>query len=52
MNRLRVQLAILVAATALGTLIALAFGATDLGTALAFGEIAFAGTLVWLLLTK
>jgi len=52
MTRLPVQLAILVAATALATLIALALGATDLGTALTFGEIAFAGTLVWLLLAK
>ena len=46
------QLAILAAAFAAVTLIALALGATNLGTAFAFGEMAFALTLVWLLLTQ
>ena len=32
------------------TLLALAFGAKNLGTALTFGQIAFAGTLVAVLL--
>jgi hypothetical protein len=32
-----------------GTALAEALGATNLGTALAFGQIAFAGTLVWVL---
>jgi hypothetical protein len=46
------QLALL-AATFVGvTLIALALGATNLGTAATFGEIAFAAVLVWLLLTQ
>jgi len=46
------QLALLVATFAAATLIALALGATNLGTALAFGQIAFAAVLVWLLLTR
>jgi hypothetical protein len=33
-----------------GTLLALAFGAKNLGTALTFGQLAFAGTLVAVLL--
>jgi hypothetical protein len=49
MSRLPVRLALLAAVTAVVTLLALALGATNLGTALTFGEIAFAGTLVWLL---
>ena len=48
----RAQLALLIGAFAAATLIALALGATNLGTALAFGQIAFAAVLVWLLLTK
>jgi hypothetical protein len=32
-----------------GTVLAEALGATNLGTALAFGQIAFAATLVWVL---
>ena len=51
MSRLA-QLALLVATFAAATLIALALGATNLGTALAFGQIAFAAVLVWLLLTR
>jgi hypothetical protein len=46
------QLAALLGALAAGTLIALAVGATNLGTALTFGTIAFAATLVWLLLER
>ena len=46
------QLTLLAAAMVAGTLLALALGATDLGTALTFGEIAFAATLVWVLLTQ
>ena len=48
----RWQLALLVAAFLGATLVALALGATNLGTALTFGQIAFAATLVWLLLTQ
>jgi hypothetical protein len=51
-TRLPAQLALLAAVFAVVTLLALAVGATDLGTALTFGEIAFAGTLVWLLLKR
>jgi hypothetical protein len=46
------QLALLVAAFAGVTLVALALGAKNLGTALTFGQIGFAATLVWLLLTR
>jgi hypothetical protein len=46
------QLALLVGTVAVVTLVALALGATNLGTALAFGQIAFAAVLVWLLLTR
>ena len=35
-----------------GTLVALALGAENLGTALTFGEIAFAATLVYVLLKR
>jgi hypothetical protein len=46
------QLALLAAAFAGVTLIALALGAKNLGTALTFGQIGFAATLVWLLLSQ
>ena len=52
MRRWPVQVALLAAVFAVVTLLALAVGATNLGTALTFGEIAFAGTLVWLLLER
>jgi hypothetical protein len=52
MTRLPVQLALLAAVFAVVTLLALAVGAANLGTALTFGVIAFAGTLVWLLLER
>jgi hypothetical protein len=52
MTRWPVQLALLVAVFAAVTLLALALGATNLGTAATFGEMAFAGTLVWLLLKR
>ncbi len=45
-----VQLAAMIAAFTFGTLIALLFGAASLGIALTFGQIAFAATLVWVLL--
>ena len=35
-----------------GTLVAAALGATNLGTALTFGQIAFAVALVWVLLKR
>jgi hypothetical protein len=52
MTRWPAQLALLVAVFAVVTLLALALGATNLGTALTFGQIAFAATLVWLLLRR
>jgi hypothetical protein len=42
-------LALLVAVFAVVTLIAEAAGAANLGTAMTFGQMAFAVTLVWLL---
>jgi hypothetical protein len=52
MSRWPVRLALLAAVFAGVTLVALALGATNLGTALTFGQIAFAGALVWLLLKR
>ena len=49
---MKTDLAILAAAFAAGTLIAEAFGAVNLGTALTFGQIAFACALVWVLLRR
>jgi uncharacterized membrane protein (DUF485 family) len=47
-----IQVALLAVAFAAGTLLAELFGATNLGTAMAFGQIAFALTLVWLLVRR
>ena len=46
------QFALLIGAFATATLIALALGATNFGTALTFGQITFAAVLVWVLLTR
>lgn len=46
------QLALLVAALAAGTLVALAAGAANTGTALGIGQIAFALAATWLLLRR
>ena len=46
------DLAILVAAFAAGSALAAALGAVNLGTALSFGQIAFALALVWILLRR
>lgn len=46
------DLAILLGAFAVASALAGAFGATNLGTALAFGQIAFAAALVWVLLRR
>jgi hypothetical protein len=46
------QLALLVGALALGTLIAAVLGASSFGVALGIGQLCFAATLVWLLLTQ
>ncbi len=46
------DLAVLVAAFAAATALAAAFGAANLGTALAFGQMGFAAALVWVLLRR
>jgi hypothetical protein len=46
------NLAALVGIFVAATLIALAVGAKNLGTALTFGQIAFAAVLVWVLLKR
>jgi hypothetical protein len=46
------DLGIVVAAAIVGTLVAAALGAANLGTALTFGQIAFAAALVWVLLKR
>ena len=46
---MRIDLLIVVGAFLAGTLIALAFGAINTGTALTFGQLAFAGALVWVI---
>jgi hypothetical protein len=39
-------------AFALGTLVAELLGATNLGTALTFGQLAFAATVVWVIVRR
>ena len=46
---MRIDLLIVLAAFAAGTLVALLFGAINIGTAMTFGQLAFAGALVWVL---
>ncbi len=46
------DLIVLLGAFAAATAIAAAFGAANFGTALSFGQIAFAAALVWVLLTR
>jgi hypothetical protein len=48
----RLDLAVILGAFALATLIAELLGATNLGTALSFGTIAFAGALVFVLVRR
>jgi uncharacterized membrane protein (DUF485 family) len=48
----RLDLAILLATFVAATLLAELLGAVNLGTALTFGQIAFALVLVWLLLRR
>ena len=47
-----IDFGIVIAAAILGTLLGALFGATNLGTALTFGQIAFALALVWVLLKR
>jgi hypothetical protein len=42
----------MVAAFALGTLVAELVGAANLGTALTFGQLAFAATVVWVMVRR
>ncbi|MFI5122854.1 MAG: hypothetical protein ACHQJ5_08145 [Vicinamibacteria bacterium] len=42
----------LLAAFAGATALAALFGAANFGTALTFGELAFSGTLIWILLRR
>ena len=46
------DLAILIATFAIVTALAELLGAANLGTAMTFGQIAFAGALVWVLLKR
>ena len=50
--RLLVQIGLLVAVLAAATGLAELLGATNLGTALGFGQIAFVGVLMYLLLRR
>jgi hypothetical protein len=52
MTRTATDLALLGAAFVGATVLAELLGAANLGTALTFGELAFAGTLVWTLLRR
>lgn len=47
-----VQLCLMLGAFALGTLLAAALGAANFGVALGIGQLCFAATLVWALLTQ
>jgi hypothetical protein len=48
----RRDLLLLIVVFAVITAIAAALGATNFGTALTFGQIAFAGVLVWVLVRR
>jgi uncharacterized membrane protein len=52
MRQTAVDVALLLAALVVGTLVAEAAGATNLGTALSFGVIAFAAALLGVLLKR
>ena len=52
MSRTATDLVTLLVAFWAATAIAAAFGAANFGTALTFGELAFMGTLVWVLLRR
>jgi hypothetical protein len=47
-----IDLGIVLTAAVLGTVVAALFGATNFGTALTFGQIAFAIALVYVLLKR
>jgi hypothetical protein len=48
----KVELALMFGAFALGTLVAEALGAANTGTAMTFGTIAFAATTVWVMVRR
>jgi hypothetical protein len=48
----RVDLALMLGAFALGTLVAELLGAANTGTAMTFGVIAFAATTVWVMVKR
>ena len=52
MRRTASDLAILLGTFAAASALAGAFGATNLGTALTFGQIGFAAALTWVLLRR
>jgi hypothetical protein len=52
MTRTATDLTLLAAAFAAATGLAELFGAVNLGTALGFGQLAFAATLIWVLLRR
>ena len=52
MNQTLTDLGLMALALAAGTAIAALFGTANFGTALTFGELAFMGTLVWILLRR
>ncbi len=49
---MKVELAMMAVAFIVATLLAELLGATNLGTALTFGQLAFAGTVVFILLRR
>jgi hypothetical protein len=49
---MRLNLTLMLGAFALGTLLAELLGATNLGTALTFGQLAFAATVVWVIVRR
>lgn len=52
MNQTAADLGLMAAAFAAATAIAALFGAANFGTALTFGQLAFMGTLMWILLRR
>jgi hypothetical protein len=49
---MRVELALMLGAFALATLVAEALGAVNTGTAMTFGILAFAATAVWVMVKR
>ena len=49
---MRIELALMLGAFALATLVAEAFGAANTGTAMTFGILAFAATAVWVMVRR